>query len=73
MTSLILHPTAKTSTFSRSRRAADRRSAALAIVWLGLAAAVPLGALFVASSPQVPAVSGSDRVAPYIEAKVGRL
>jgi hypothetical protein len=70
MTSLILHPTA--NSHPHHGRGADLRSAALAVVWLALAAAVPLGAVFLAAAPQSASVSGAAHVAPYIEAKVGR-
>jgi hypothetical protein len=69
MTALILHP--NTDCRPDPHRGRKLRSAALALVWLALAAAVPVGAVFVAASPAGDGAS-APHVAPYIEAKVGR-
>lgn len=53
---------------------ADRRTAIAAIIWLTVAAMIPVAAVAVASLHPggVAAPSGSPHVAPYILAKVGR-
>ena len=66
MTALTLHPSARQPA---RHKQADLRSAVLAVVWLALAAAAPLGAVFVAASS--PGAGSATQASPYYAAKVG--